>query len=74
MKVYLKVIDCSCYTCLTQTAPTAAQTTQKMVSAPCTGTPPKDQLLLTKTWPKTSPAQTHTCKQEQTLRNSTTIH
>ena len=23
---------------------------------------------------KTSPAHTHTCKQEQTLRNSTTIH
>ena len=60
MKVYLKVIGCSCYTFLTQTAPApaTAQTTQKMVSAPCTGTPPKDQLLLTNTWPKTSPAQT----------------
>ena len=38
---------CSCYTCLPQTAPAAAaQTAQKM--APGTGTPPKDQRLLTK--------------------------
>ena len=64
---------CSCYTCLPQSSP-AAQTALKMVSALCTGTPPKDQRLLTNTWPKTSPAQTHTCKQDQTLRNSTTIH
>ena len=64
---------CSCYTCLPQTAPTA-QTAMKMVVAPGTGTPPKDQRLLTNTWPKTSPAQTHTCKQEQALRNRTTIH
>ena len=52
MKVYLKVIGCSCYTCLPQTAPAAAQTAQKMVSAPCTGTPPKDQRLLTIATPK----------------------
>src|SRR6185312_11718768 len=64
---------CSRYTCLPQSSP-AAQTALKMVSAPGTGTPPKDQCLLTNTWPKTSPAQTHTCKQEQTLRNSTIIH
>ena len=64
---------CSYYTCLPQSSP-AAQTALKMVSDPCTGTPPKDQRLLTNTWPKTSPAQTHTCKQEQTLRKSTTIH
>ena len=36
---------CSCYTCLPQTAPAAAQTDPKM--APGTGTPPKDQRLLT---------------------------
>ena len=45
MKVYLKVIGCSCYTCLSQTIP-AAQTAQKM--APGTGTraPQLDQRLL----------------------------
>ena len=52
MKVYLKVIGCSCYTCLPQTV-LAAQTAQKM--APGTGTeaPQMDQRLLTNTWPKT---------------------
>ena len=76
MKVYLKVIGCSCYTFLPRTAPAAAQTALKMVAAPGTGTdaPPVAQCLLTNTWPKTSPAHTHTCKQRQTLRNSTTIH
>ena len=63
---------CSCYTCLPQTAPAAAQTDPKM--APGTGTPPKDQRLLTIAMPKQGPAHTHTCKQRQTLRNSTTIH
>ena len=45
---------CSCYTCLPQTAP-AAQSAQKVVSAPGTGTgaPPVAQRLLTNTWPKT---------------------
>ena len=61
---------CSCYTCLPQIVP-AAQTTLKMVSALITGTPPKDQRLLTIATPKTSPAHTHTCKQRKTLRNST---
>ena len=53
MKMYLKVIGCSCYTCLPQTAP-AAQTAQKM-AAPGTGTgaPQMDRRLLTNTWPKT---------------------
>ena len=37
MKMYLKVIGCSYYTCLPQTVP-AAQTALKMVSAPGTGT------------------------------------
>ena len=54
MKWYLKVIGCSCYTCLPQTAP-AAQTAQRVVAAPGTGTgaPPVAQRLLTNTWPKT---------------------
>ena len=49
MKMYLNVIGCSWYTCLPQTVP-AAQTAQKM--APGTGTPPKDQRLLTIATPK----------------------
>ena len=46
---------CSCYTCLPQTAPTAAQTDLKM-AAPGTGTgaPQMDQRLLMSTWPKQS--------------------
>ena len=45
---------CSCYTCLPQTAPAAAQTDLKM-DAPGTGTgaPLVAQRLLTNTWPKT---------------------
>ena len=42
---------CSCYTCLPQTVP-AAQTTQKIVAAPGTGTHLKDQRLLTIATPK----------------------
>ena len=44
---------CSCYTCLPQAAPAAAQTDLKM-AAPGTGTgaPQMDQRLLTNTWPK----------------------
>ena len=63
---------CSCYTCLPQSS-LAAQTAQ-MMAALGTSTPPKDQRLLTIATQKTSPAHTHTCKQEQKLRNSTTIH
>ena len=67
---------CSCYTCLPQTAPTAAQTALKMVAAPGTGTdaPPVAQRLLTNTWPKTRQQHKYTCKQRLTLRNSMTIH
>ena len=45
---------CSCYTCLPQTVPAAAQTNLKMNAAPSTGTgaPQMDQCLLTNTWPK----------------------
>ena len=58
MKIVIKVIGCSCYTCLSRTAPAAAQTAQK-TAAPGTGTgtPLVAQRLLTNTWPKTSPAQ-----------------
>ena len=61
---------CSCYTCLPQTA------AQKVVATPGTGTgaPPLAQRLLTNTWPETRQQYKHTCKQEQTLRKSTTIH
>ena len=54
MKMYLKVIGCSCYTCLPRTAPAAAQSGQK-TAAPgtSTGAPQMDQRLLTITWPKT---------------------
>ena len=46
---------CSCYTCLPQTAPEAAQSAQKVVAAPgtTTGALQMDQRLLTNTWPKT---------------------
>ena len=62
MKVYLKVIGCSCYTCLPRTAP-AAQTGRK-TAALCTGTgaPQMDQRLLTNTWPKTIHHSKHTSK------------
>ena len=47
MKVYLKVIGCSCYTCLPRTAPATAQTGQKMAPGTGTGAPQMDQRLLT---------------------------
>ena len=73
MKMFLKVIGCSCYTFLPQTVP-AARTAQKM--APGTGTeaPQMDQGLLTNTWPKTRQQHKYTSKQMLTLRNSTSIH
>ena len=49
--MYLKVIGCSCYTCLPQTVP-AAQTAQKMTPGTGTGAPQMDHRLLTNTWPK----------------------
>ena len=53
---------CSCYTCLPQSS--AAQTALMTVATSGTGTPPKDQRLLTIATQKTSPAHTHTCKQK----------
>ena len=48
MKWYLKVIGCSCYTCLPQTAPAVRSVPRKL--AP--GTPLTDQHLLTIATPK----------------------
>ena len=66
---------CSCYTCLPQTTPATTQTGLKM-AAPSTGTgaPPVAQRLLTFATPKRVHNHIHTCRQEKTLRNSTTIH
>ena len=53
MKLYLKVIGCSCYTCLPRTALAAAQTNPKTAATGTgTGAPQMDQRLLTNTWPK----------------------
>jgi hypothetical protein len=71
MELYLKVIGCSCYTCLPQSSPAAAKTALQK-GAP--GTHPKAQRLLTIATSKHGPAHTHTCKQRQKIRNSTTLH
>ena len=75
MKVYLKVIGCSCYTCLPRTAPAAAQTGQK-TATPGTGTgaPPVAQRLLTITTPKPVQHIHIHANKRQILRNSTTMH
>ena len=57
---------CSYYTCLPKTV-LAAQTAQKMVVAPGTGTPPKDQCLLTIATPKQ--VQTYTYMQTRANTN-----
>ena len=59
-----------CYTCLPQTVPAARSVPRRV--AP--GTPPTAQRLLTIATPKQSPAHTHTSKQKQNLRDSTTLH
>ena len=52
MKVYLKVIGCSCYTCLPQIVP-PTQSGRKMAALGTgIGAPQMDQRLLTNTWPK----------------------
>ena len=68
--MYLIVIGGSCYTCLPQTAPADRSVPRRVAPS----TPPTDQRLLTIATPKQSPAHTHTCKQNQKLRNGTTIH
>jgi hypothetical protein len=71
MKLYLKVIGYSCYTCLPQSSPAAAQKLQKMVAP---GTGPEAPRLLTIATLKHGPAHTQTCKQGQKIRNNTTLH
>ena len=63
MKLYLRMIGCSCYTCLPRTAPATAQTSWK-TAAPGTGTgaPQMDQRLLTNTCLKTMHKNKHTSK------------
>ena len=68
MKLYLKVIGCSCYTCLPQISP-AALTALKM--AP--GTPQMDQRLLMIATPK-QVQHIHIHANKTKLRNSTTLH
>ena len=73
MKLYLKVMGCSCYTCLPRTAPAAAQSAQKM-AAPGTGAPPVAQRLLTNTWPKQGTTISIQANSNKKLKNSTSIH
>ena len=51
--MYLKVMGCSCYTCLPRTSPAATQSARKTAAAGTgTGAPPVARRLLTNTWPK----------------------
>ena len=72
-EIVFKVIGCSCYTCLPQTA-TAAQTALKMALGTGTDASLVAQRLLTIATTKQVHNHIHTCKQEKTLRNSTTVH
>ena len=76
MKMYLKVIGCSCYTCLPRTALAAAQSARKTAAAPSTGTgaPRMDQRLLTNTWPKQCTKISIQANTSKKLKNSTSIH
>ena len=66
---------CSCYTCLPQTTPAAAQTDLKMVALGTgTGAPQMDQRLLTNTWPKQRTTISIQANTNKKLRNSTSIH
>ena len=63
MKMYLKVIGCSCCTCLPRTTPAAAQSARKTAALGTgTGAPPVAQRLLTNTWTKTRHNNKHTSK------------
>ena len=54
MKLYLKLMGCSCYTCLPRTAPAAQSARKTAAHGTGTGAPQMDQRLLTNTWPKQS--------------------
>jgi len=73
--MYLKVMGCSCYTCLPRTALAAAQTDPK-TAAPGTGTEAlqMDQRLLTNTWPKQCTKISIQANTNKKLKNSTSIH
>jgi hypothetical protein len=70
MKLYLKVIGCSCYTCLPQSSPAAAQRALKKVAP---GTPPMAQRLLTNETSKHGPHKHVHANKGKKIRNSTTI-
>ena len=63
---------CSCYTCLPQTAPAAAQSARKTAAPDTdTGAPQMDQRLLTNTWPMqrtTISIQANTSKNYETVQ------
>ena len=62
-EIVIKVIGCSCYTCLPRTAPAAAQTGRKTATLGTgTGAPQMNQRLPTNTWPKTMHNNKHTRK------------
>ena len=75
MKNVIKVIGCSCYTCLPRTALAAAQTAPK-TATPGTGTgaPQMDQRLLTNTWPEQCTIISIQANSNKKLKNSTSIH
>ena len=75
-EIVIKVIGCSCYTCLPRTALAAAQSARKTAAAPGTGTgaPQMDRRLLTNTWPKARHTISIQANTNQKLRNSTSIH
>jgi hypothetical protein len=62
MKLYLKVIGHSRYTCLPRCSPATAQ---RALQKGALDTRPKAQRLLTIATPKHGPAHTQTCKQGQ---------
>ena len=68
------MIGCSCYTCLPRTAPAATQSCSEDGSGTGTDASPVAQRLLTIATPKQVHNHIHTCKQEKTLRNNTTVH
>jgi hypothetical protein len=71
MKLYLKVIGCSCYTCLPQSSPAAAQAALQK-GAP--GTRPKAQRLLKIATPNMVQHIHIHANNGQKIRNSTTLH
>ena len=74
MKILFKVIGVvHVILAFLKSSPTT-QTALKMALGTGTDASPVAQRLLTIATPKQSPAHTHTCRQEQKLRNSTSLH